>query len=299
MAREKKLGPGELGPPWTVLKLLRWTTGYFEDNDVTSTPRLDADLLLGHVLGLDRVQLYARTDEEVGEQHRKAFRQLVKRRTNGEPVAYLIGRKEFWQLELKVDERALVPRPETEVAVEVALDRLPEPNGEFRVADIGTGSGAIALALTVERDDLAIAATDTSGEALALARENAETHDLSDRIDFFQGDLLDALPEQWRPLDVIVSNPPYVPQGDREEVTIEVRDHEPGEALYAGPAGLEITKRLVPAAHEWLAEGGWLIFEIGFHQNEAVRELLAETGFTDIAIRQDYEGHDRVASGRK
>jgi len=298
MPREKKLGPGELGPPWTVLKLLRWTTGYFEQRDVTGTPRLDADLLLGHALGLDRVELYARTDQKVDDESRRAFRQLVKRRAAGEPVAYLVGHKEFWQLDLTTDDRAIVPRPETEVVVEVALDRLPEPNGELRVADIGTGTGAIALALARERPALALAATDVSREALELAGENAEAHELGDRIELFDGDLFEALPEAWRPLDLVVANPPYVPERDRDEVTIEVRDYEPDGALFAGPEGLEVIERLVPAAREWLSDGGWLVFEIGHRQREAARQLLEEAGYTEIDIRRDYEGRYRVASGK-
>ena len=298
MPREKELGPGELGPPWTVLKLLRWTAGYFDEEGVTTTPRLDADLLLGHILGLDRVELYARTEMEVDDEPRKAFRRLVKRRADGEPVAYLVGHKSFWEMDLKVDERALIPRPETEVAVETALELLPEPNGELRAADIGTGTGAIALALAHERDDLVIAATDTSAEALELARENADTFDPNDQVSFYQGDLFEALPDEWRPLDLVVANPPYVPKSDREDIMITVRDHEPAEALFGGPVGLAVTERLIPAAAEWLTTGGWLVFEIGYHQGEAVRTLLDECGFVDIDIRQDYEGQDRVAVGR-
>ena len=298
MPREKELGPGDLGPPWTVLKLLRWTAGYFDEEGVTATPRLDADLLLGHVLDLERVELYARTDMEVDEEPRKEFRRLVKRRADGEPVAYLVGHKSFWQMDLKVDKRALVPRPETEVIVEVALEKLPEPDGELRAADIGTGAGAIALALAHERDDLRIAATDTSEEALELARENAETFDPDDQISFYQGDLFDALPEEWRPLDLVVANPPYVPDSDREDLMITVRDHEPKEALFGGPVGLAVTERLIPAAAEWLTTDGWLIFEIGYHQGQAVRDMLADAGFVDVDIRQDYEGQDRVAYGR-
>lgn len=298
MAREKDLGPGDLGPPWTALKLLRWTTGYFDEQEVTETPRLDADLLLGHVLDMDRVELYARTDQVVEEQHRAAFRQLVKRRAAGEPVAYLVGHREFWQMDLAVDDRTIIPRPETEVAVEVALEVLGDRDQAYRLADIGTGTGAIALALASELPSARIAATDNAAETLQLARKNVEDQGMGERVELFEGDLMEALPEEWAPLDLIVSNPPYVPESDRDEVTIEVRDHEPDEALFAGPDGLAVIERLVPEASEWLAEDGWLVVEIGHDQGEAVRELFEDAGLDGVRVRKDYAENDRVVYGK-
>ena len=299
MAREKDLGPGELGPPWTVLKLLRWTTGYFEEKGVTKTPRLDADLLLADVLGLERVQLYARVESEVEPADRKAFRALVKRRAEGEPVAYLVGHREFWQLDLETDDRALIPRPETEVLVEVALEKLPEPEGDLRVADIGTGTGAVAFALAGERPDIRILATDNSEEALELAGENAEALGLDERVGLVESDLFESIPPEWGPFDLIVANPPYVPEEDRDEVMIDVRQHEPEEALFAGPDGLAVLERLIPQAYERLAEGGWFATEIGHQQGERVAELFADAGFDEVEVRQDYSDHDRVVVGRK
>jgi release factor glutamine methyltransferase len=298
MTREKELGPGDLGPPWTALKLLRWTTGYFDEQGVTETPRLDADLLLGHVLDLDRVELYARTDTVVEEKHRKAFRQLVKRRAAGEPVAYLVGHREFWQMDLAVDDRTIIPRPETEVAVEVALEVLGARDVQHRIADIGTGTGAIALALANEMPAARIAATENNRETLQLARTNVQDQEMSDRVELFEGDLMEALPEEWAPLDLIVSNPPYVPESDRDEVTIEVREHEPDEALFAGPDGLAVLERLVPEAAQWLDEEGWLVVEIGHDQGEAVRELFEEAGLGEVQVRKDYADNDRVAYGK-
>lgn len=298
MTREKELGPGDLGPPWTALKLLRWTTGYFEEQEVTETPRLDADLLLGHVLDLDRVELYARTDEVVEEAHRSAFRRLVKRRAAGEPVAYLVGHREFWQMDLAVDDRTIIPRPETEVAVEVALEVLGDRDEASRIADIGTGTGAIALALADELPAARIAATDKDAATLQLAGTNIEDEEMGDRIGLFEGDLMEALPEEWAPLDLIVSNPPYVPESDRDEVTIEVREHEPDEALFAGPDGLAVLERLVPEASEWLTEEGWLVVEIGHDQGEVVRELFEEAGLGDVQVREDYAGNDRIVCGK-
>ncbi len=299
MTREKELGPGDLGPPWTVLKLLRWTTGFFDDRGVTETPRLDADLLLGHVLDLDRVELYARFDTEVDEQTRTAYRRLVKRRAAGEPVAHLVGHREFWQMQLETDDRALIPRPETEVVVEVALEKLGGSDASVRIADIGTGTGAIALALAEELPAARIAATDRSAEALELAARNVERQGLGDRIDLFEGDLYEALPEEWAPLEVIVSNPPYVAEGGEAEVEVAVRDHEPDEALFAGPDGLAVLERLVPGAPEWLAEGGWLVVEIGHDQGEPVRGMFEQAGFEAIEVVEDYAEHDRVVVGRR
>lgn len=297
MPREKDFGPGDLGPPWTVLKMLRWTSQFFEQKDVTDTPRLDADLLLGHVMDLERVQLYTKTDELVPDDERTEFRALVKRRAAGEPVAYLVGRRSFWQLELHCDDRALVPRPDTEVLVEVALETLPEDE-ELRVADIGTGTGAVALALASERPAWDIAATDDDAEALSLARENVEATELDEHVYLYQGDLLEAVPEPWLPLDAVISNPPYVADED-PDVEIPVRKHEPAEALFAGPDGLGVIRRLVPAAFEALAPGGWLMLEHGHRQGSPVRELLQEAGFEAVETRQDYGERDRVTLGQR
>jgi len=297
MVREKQLDPDDIGPPWTVLKLLRWTADYFEQRDLSATPRLDADLLLAEVLDLDRVELYARFDTVVDESDRASFRDLVKRRASGEPVAYLIGRKSFWQLELEVDDRAMIPRPETEVLVEEALEELPA--GEARsVTDVGTGTGAVALALARERPDLRIAATDISADALELAGRNIERHGFDDRIELFHGDLFGALPERWKSPDAIVSNPPYVPEEDRGELSIEIRDHEPDRALFAGTDGLAVLNGLIEGAAEVLAPGGWLFVEIGASQGDAVAERFERAGFREVEVRPDYDDRDRVVRGR-
>jgi release factor glutamine methyltransferase len=191
----------------------------------------------------------------------------------------------------------LIPRPDTEVLVEVALEHLPEDT-ELRIADIGTGSGAVALALAEERPQAHLLATDISREALELASENAGRQELDERIDFEAGDLLEAVPEPWRPLDAVVCNPPYVAEED-PDVEIDVRDFEPDRALFAGPEGLDVIERLVPQAFAALKPGGWLFFEIGYRQGEPARRLLEEAGFEDVAIRTDYGDRDRVAVGRR
>jgi len=296
MVREKDQGPEEIGPPWTALKLLRWTADYFEAEDLSETPRLDADLLLAEVLDLDRVELYARFDTVVDDSDRAAFRELVKRRAAGEPVAYLIGRKSFWQMEFAVDDSTIIPRPETEVLVEEALEYLPadEP---LTVVDIGTGTGAIALAVAKERPAYDLVATDDSEETLALARHNANRLGYDDQIDFHHGDLFEALPADRQPVDAVISNPPYVPEGDRD-IGIEVRAHEPDHALFGGSDGLDILERLVEQSPEVVVEGGWLFVEIGAHQGDAVVERFEAAAYDEVAVRRDYGDHDRVVRGR-
>ncbi|MFB6262692.1 MAG: peptide chain release factor N(5)-glutamine methyltransferase [Bradymonadaceae bacterium] len=296
MAREKNQRPEDLGPPWTVRKLLRWTTRFFDEEANSESPRLDAELLLGDVLEMERVELYARSDAPVDEEERGEFRQLVKRRAAGEPVAYLVGHRPFWGMDLKTDDRSIVPRPETEVLVETFLDEFPDEPG--RVVDVGTGAGPIAIAVANERPRLEVAAVDVDADALNLARENAARHGLDDRIDFYRGDLLEALPERWFPLDSILSNPPYVPEDDRESLAIDVREHEPEEALFAGPDGLDVIRRLLPTARDRLAEDGRLVVEIGHDQGRAVRNLAREAGFGEYRIETDYSDRDRVLVAR-
>lgn len=286
-----------LGPPWTILKILRWTTGYFEERAIDQA-RLDAELLLAHVLDIKRIQLYTQFDRPLTGEELEAFRALVKRRGNREPCAYLLGQRHFWTLELSVDNRVLIPRPDTETLIEACLERIEEDSTE-RLVDIGTGSGAIALALAEERPQLRVAATDVSAGALDVARENAQAHDLDARIEFFEGDLLEALPEAWIPLDFIVSNPPYVADDERTEIQPEVRDHEPASALFAGSDGLDVIRRLVTDAHGALKAGGQLLLEIGHQQGDAVRTLVSSAGFEEIEIITDYGDRDRVVAGRK
>jgi len=299
--REKKLRVEELSAPWTIKKVVRWTTGWFEDRDVTETPRLDADLLASHVLGISRVELYTQMDEELSDDELTTFKQLIKRRAAGEPVAYLIGYREFRNLALRTDDRALIPRPDTETVIDVVLELIPAADAlddPLRMADVGTGTGAISLALFDERPDLRIAATDTSEEALSLARENIDGHDAGNRIALFHGDLLEPIPDRWFPLDLVVSNPPYVAESERDELPTSVREYEPVEALMAGEDGLDVIRRLIPSATDALADGGWLVFEMGHQQGEAVEELLDEAGLEEIEIHQDLGDRDRVASAQ-
>jgi release factor glutamine methyltransferase len=279
---------------WTILEVLQWTTARFSERGLDS-PRLDAELLAAHAFGLSRVQLYTQFDRPLLAAELGAYRELVKRRQAGEPVAYLTGRKEFWSLDLAVDKRVLIPRPDTETAVEEALLRLGEGRQGARIADVGTGSGAIALALARARPGNTIFACDVSPDALAVARANAERLGLE--VTFFEGDLAAPL-AALAPLDLIVANLPYVPAGDIAALAIEVRC-EPRLALDGGADGLALVRGLVAAAPALLAPGGALVLEIGQGQAPETAALCRAAGLEDVRACADLGGIERVVSGRR
>jgi release factor glutamine methyltransferase len=275
---------------WSVLRLLEWTAGYFVAQGIESA-RLDAELLLGDVLKLNRVGLYLHFDRPLTAGELATFRALVKRRAAREPLAYIRGHCEFWSLSLKVSPAVLIPRADTEVLVEEALARLPVSG---RVLDIGTGSGAIAIAIAHERPQAEVAAIDVSPSALAMASSNAEHNGV--RVAFATGDL-DQL--SGGPYDLLVSNPPYIAETVRSSLMPEVEAHEPGLALFSGADGLAAIRRIAAQAPTLLATGGWLLLEVGYDQSTVVRELLATAGLTDLFVRDDYAGIPRVVGGRK
>jgi release factor glutamine methyltransferase len=254
----------------------------------SDTPRLDAELLLGHALGVDRAALAMAPEREVAGPAVRVFQDLVRRRAAGrEPVAYLLGRRGFRRLDLEVDARVLVPRPETELLVEAALGL---PAGA-RVVDVGTGSGAVALALKDERPDLDVLATDVSDEALAVARANARRLGLD--VAFRRADLLDGVGA----VDAVVSNPPYVADADRALLPPEVARHEPAVALFGGPDGLDVVRRLV--RHAGASPARLLALEVGQGQAPAVAGLARAAGFDDVEVRRDLAGIERVMVGRR
>ncbi len=260
-------------------------------------PRIDpgeAAMLLLHVLGRPQAWLYAHGDDPVPDAAVAGFRTLVARRAAGEPVAYLLGRRGFWTLDLAVTPDTLIPRPETELLVEQALARL-DPAAPVRVADLGTGSGAIALAIASERPLARVVATDRSEAALAVARGNATAHGLGDQVEFRAGDWF--APLAGERFDLVASNPPYIAEGDPHLAQGDLR-HEPPSALASGTDGLDAIRAIVAAAPAHLSAGGWLLLEHGFDQGPAVRALLAEGGFTDVATEPDLEARDRVSLGR-
>lgn len=255
--------------------------------------RADAEALLRHASGLDRASMITKSADELPPDVAQRFEALVARRAEGEPVAYLSGRREFWSLALAVTPDVLIPRPETELLVERTLARIP-PNSDYRIADLGTGSGAIALAIATERPHARIVATDVSPAALAVARANAARLSVAN-VEFRRGDWLAALvPDRF---DVIVSNPPYVAAGDRHLRQGDPR-FEPRLALEAGADGLAALRRIVCDARERLAPGGWLLLEHGYDQKAALGALLAAEGYADVHDYPDYTGHDRVAEAR-
>jgi release factor glutamine methyltransferase len=279
-----------------VLEVVKWTTARFTERAL-GTPRLDAELLVAHVLALPRVQLYVQFERVLAPEELAALRELIKRRQAGESVAYLTGRKEFWKFEFAVDARVLVPRPDTETLVEEALARLGAPGeGEApRIADVGTGSGALAITLAKLRAGAAVFASDVSPVALEVARANAER--LGAAVTFVEGDLVGPLAAH-APFSLIVANLPYIPSGDLAALPADVRS-EPTLALDGGADGLDLVRRLVAAAPALLAPGGALALEIGAGQAGPTGAALRDAGFTAVEARKDLAGIERVVSGRK
>jgi release factor glutamine methyltransferase len=277
---------------WTVGRLLSWTTDYLTKRGAES-PRLDAEVLLAQALGWERVRLYTHFEDEVAEGPRTAFRALVRRRAEGTPVAYLVGRKEFFSLPLAVSPAVLIPRPDTETVVVEFLERMKGREAPLAV-DVGTGSGCIALACASRHKTARFFATDISGAALAVAAANAAKLGLADRVTFRQGDLFDPVAADG-PFDAIVSNPPYIPTDVIPTLEPGVRDHEPHAALDGGPDGLRVVARLIAAAVPLLKPGGQLILEIGTAQEAPVRALLAAQDALEVAPTvRDYANHPRV-----
>lgn len=278
--------------PWTILRVLEATRDWFAKRGIDSA-RLDAELIIAHAVGLSRVMLYARFDQPMSEDERARVRVMMQRRGRHEPLAYILGQREFWSLPLTVDARVLIPRPDTEVLVEEALRRLAGLEAP-RVVDVGTGSGAVALALAHDVPTAVVEAIDVSEGALAVARANAEALGLAARVTFFQGDLLAARPG---PYTQIVANLPYVRRGDIAGLDPDVREHEPHLALDGGLDGLDLVRRLVTEATTRLVPSGTIVLEAGWDQLEAVGEILGAAGFEQVELRRDYAGHLRVAAG--
>ncbi|MDN5782105.1 MAG: peptide chain release factor N(5)-glutamine methyltransferase [Luteimonas sp.] len=254
----------------------------------------EAALLLAHVLGRGRSWLYAHGDALVPGPETARFEQLVARRVAGEPVAYLLGTRGFWHLDLAVTPDTLVPRPETELLVELALARIPS-QAQARIADLGTGSGAIALAIASERPQARVVAVDISGDALEVARGNAATLGI-DNVEFRRGDWLEPLAGER--FELIASNPPYIAENDAHLAQGDLR-FEPRAALASGADGLDAIRVIAAAAPDYLRDGGWLLVEHGWDQGAAARALFAAAGFVDVATEQDLEQRDRVTLGRR
>ena len=284
---------------WTIQRLLTWTTEYFQKSGRDS-PRLAAEVLLAEALGCPRIQLYARFAEVPVEPQLGKFRSWVKRHAAGEPVAYLVGHREFYSLRFEVNSDVLIPRPETEMAIVVAIDALRDPKWSTKkVIDVGTGSGCIAVTLAKQLPDVSIVAIDISDAALAVAQRNAERHGVSGRIEFLKSDLLQGLKPDTQ-VPVIISNPPYV--GRKEVGTLDdnVQKYEPELALFGGEQGIEITSRLVAEAIPRLLPDGWLILETSPMLARQVKDIVDQSGqFASCEIKKDLSKQDRLVVARR
>jgi len=273
--------------------LLREAFLYLKGKGVPN-PQLDVALLVSHALGMERIQLYLNPSRVLTQKEIQGAWRLLERRGKREPVAYILGRKEFWSLEFEVDHGVLIPRPETELLVQCALEHIGK--GALRGLDMGTGSGIIPVILTKERNRLKMMAVDSSMEALQLAKKNAKRHAVLGRIQFIRGSLFDALKRNHtEQLDLIVSNPPYIPTEEIQGLEPEIKDHEPPRALNGGGDGLRLLRKIIEAAPSYLAPSGLLCLEMGAGQAQCVRELIARTGgFREPQCFKDYGGVERV-----
>lgn len=271
------------------------------------TPRLDAEVLLAHVLQVERIQLHMYPETVITDEDNAVLEDLITRRAAGEPVAYLTGIQEFMGLTFHVSPAVLIPRPDTELLVQTMLDTLKDmhcqrPDSSLLAADIGTGSGCIAVSLAVLFPQLKVLAVDLSLETLAVANRNCEFHGVKDQVILLQGNALEPVREWLHhrsdKLDALISNPPYISEGEMKELAPSVAAYEPHDALAGGPDGLDFYRQITAQAPALLRSGGLLAFEIGYLQGNAVSDLMKTNGFVQIQVLPDLAGHDRVVLGR-
>ncbi|MDP2644865.1 MAG: peptide chain release factor N(5)-glutamine methyltransferase [Desulfobacterales bacterium] len=292
MQNQGKIGESQ----WTILKLLKWTASYFTSYRIES-PRVSAEILLAHTLNLQRIQLYLNHDQPLIPAELDRFKALIKRRVCGEPIAYILGRKEFWSIELEVTRDVLIPRPETERLVEAAVRHLPQSPGigPKRVLDMGTGSGAIVLALASERPGHTYFASDRSISALELAKRNARRNGLDRAVHFFSGDWFLPVKRQGRPFDMIISNPPYIPTEIIPGLQPEICRYEPFMALDGGADGLCWIRHIVDAAQRHLNSDGLVLLEMGHDQKEEVEKIILTCGgYKQVDFKKDYGEKYRI-----
>jgi len=302
-SRSSQSGSADSSPAedkWTVGRLLTWTADYLKRGGSESS-RLDAEVLLAEAIGCQRIELYTAFDTEPSEAARNNFRDLVRRRAEGTPVAYLVGRREFYSLEFRVTPDVLIPRPETELLVVALLDLIKERESDQppRIIDIGTGSGIIAVCAAKNIPDAEVTAVDISPAALKVAEGNATEHGVAERIEWLQSDLFASVPDEQQ-FDFIVSNPPYVTTAEMETLSKDVKEFEPRGALEAGPKGTEVIERLVEQAAERLVPGGWLLIEIGPSINDAARAVIeSDSRFELSPTIKDLALLPRILQARK
>jgi len=286
---------------WRVGDVLKWTADYFGKKGIDS-PRLTSEILLSRVLGISRLDLYLGYDKPLNQEERSQFRELIKRRAQREPLAYILGEKAFWKLDLKVSPFVLIPRSDTELLIEIIADEVKKDFYSCRnlfFSDLGTGSGAIALSILAEIENSFAVASDFSADALSVASTNAVLNGLADRISFVRSSWCDAFSRKFQ-FDFIVSNPPYIRSDVIPGLEPEVSAHEPISALDGGEDGLSCIKEIVSSVFDHIKHSGFLVIEIGYDQGRAVSQILESSGFCDdIRIIKDYGGNDRLAFARK
>lgn len=288
-------------PEWTIIKLLQWTTSYFKSSGIDS-PRATAEILLAHTLGLKRIDLYLRHDQPLNKNELDLFKSLIKRRKNREPVAYITGVKEFWSMELEVTQDVLIPRPETECLVEEALLVLAKESlrNTGKILEMGTGSGAVILAIASQKPGHLYFASDISFSALDVAIKNAKKLGFEDRISFFCGNWFLPLKGKDNLFDIILSNPPYIRKNEIRNLQPEINRFEPPTALDGGENGLNHVRYIIECACRFLNSEGNLLLEIGHDQKDAVDGIIKETGnYKQVYFRKDYSGLDRVVCATK
>ena len=297
MQNQTKLRP----PDWTIIKLIQWATAYFDKHDVDS-PRATAEILLAHTLNARRIDLYLRYDQPLIPAELEHFKALIKRRLNREPVAYILEGKEFWSMDLRVTKDVLIPRPETECLVEKTLELLAldsTPASKI-ILELGTGSGAIILALASENPRHSYWATDISLNAIRVARQNARQHGLDGKVHFINADWFAPLSSKAGGFDLIVSNPPYIKSDDLIRLQPEIKVYEPLLALDGAADGLRCLRQIIQSAYLFLKPGGRVILEIGHDQKAPLEQMIAECGqYEGIHFYQDYSGYDRILQMNK
>ncbi|HEX6277153.1 MAG TPA: peptide chain release factor N(5)-glutamine methyltransferase [Polyangiaceae bacterium] len=284
---------GGVNEPWTVARVLGFATDDFRKRNNPS-PRLDAELLLVNALGVDRVRLVIESERCLNDAELGLYRRLIQRRRTGEPIAYILGRREFYGMSFAVDRRALVPRPDTEILVEVALERTRPRSMYGRALDLCTGTGCVAVAFARARPTWRVTASDVSRDALGLAWENARRHGVAFSLRVAEGDLF--APFGGERFELVTANPPYIPSAELAELAPDIREFEPRLALDGGADGLDVVRAIVAGAVRHLEPGGVLALEVGHDQAARVVALLESAGYGDVRVQRDYGGHERVVS---
>lgn len=284
---------------WTIKSLIDWTTLYFKKHNIEE-PHLEAEILLAHALNIKRIQIYTMFDRILTEGELAKFKELILRRVKREPTAYIIGYKSFMSLDFIVNEKVLIPRPETETLVEKTIDIIKSINTNFvKVLEIGTGSGAISVSLAKFCPNIKITATDITNEVLQIAKQNAEKHSVIDKIDFIKSNIFENIDVNEK-FDIIISNPPYIKTAEINLLQPEIKNFEPIKALDGGEDGLDFYRKISSCAYDYLSEKGWILLECGFNQAEEIIELFQNTNkYSSVTKQKDLSDIDRVIIVKK